>query len=427
MNEYSEATSALKMTIQKKKPMDVSLRGRPPIVHEICYGTLRHYFFYSNILGKLLNKPLKKKHFDLQLLLKAALYSLDHLNRPVHSSVNNCVIAAKYLGKVWAKELINAILREYIRNKEVLCQAVMNNSIESETNHPLWLAEAIKADWDNWENIIRANNAKGPMTLRVNKKKISRKAYQELLDEKGIKFNSGAFSTNAITLQEPRNVETIPGFREGLISVQDEAAQVAVELLNLRPHLRILDACAAPGGKTCHILESEPKVELTALDLNGERAKKITENLDRLSLNATVIISPLEKFESEYKFDRILVDAPCSATGVIRRHPDIKILRKEDDVDKLASQQKLLLQKAFELLGNEGELLYSTCSILKRENDLVVRNFIGNTPYAEINRIPDFWSDKLSSAVRTEMGIQFFPTEQNHDGFYYASISRKTI
>ena len=425
MNEYSISALVLQRVVKEGKSLDKCLEEKAPIVKQICFGSLRNYFIYSKLVEKLLKKPIKQKHSDLFNLLIAGLYSLDNLRKPAHACVNESVEASAALGKSWAKNLINAVLRNYLRHKDSLHKTVVQGSVEAETNHPEWLVSLLKSDWDNWRDLIDANNNKGPMTLRINQQRISRSEYQKMLEAAQIPSEKGALSDEALYLREARKVEMLPGFSEGLVSVQDEGAQAAVKFMNLVPGLTILDACAAPGGKTCHILETNPDSKLFSIDKNEERLTLLNDNLQRLSLSANVISSHLEDFRPKVKFERILLDAPCSATGVIRRHPDIKLLRKADDIGKLTAQQDLLLQHSFELLAEGGELLYSTCSVLKMENDLVVKRFISKNPDAEIKKIDQLSQIEKFKFTRTELGVQFFPAPEYYDGFYYASILRK--
>ncbi len=425
MNDFSISALVLRKVVDEGKSLDKCLEKKAPIVSQICFGSLRNYFLYSKIIEKLLKKPIKQKHSDLFSLLIAGLYSLDNLKKPVHACVNESVEAGAFLGKTWAKNLINAVLRNYLRNKESLKKTVAQESLEAQTNHPEWLLSLLKNDWNNWRDVVDANNRKGPMTLRINRQRISRLEYQKILLEAQIESEKGTLSDEALNISEARNVEMLPGFSEGLVSVQDEGAQAAVKFMNLGPDLTILDACAAPGGKTCHILETNPDSKLFSIDKSKERLALLNDNLKRLSLSANVISSRLEEFKPKEKFDRILLDAPCSATGVIRRHPDIKLLRKLDDIVKLTIEQSRLLQHSFELLVEGGELLYSTCSVLRMENDSVVKKFINKNPDAKIKEISQLSEIEEFRFTRTELGVQFFPTREYHDGFYYASILRK--
>jgi len=425
MNDYSISALVLKGVVREGKSLDKCLQEKQPIVSQICFGSLRNYFLYSKLIEKLVKKPINKKHSDLFNLLIAGLYSVDNLKKPVHACVNESVEASTFLGKSWAKNLINGVLRNYLRNRDFLNKTVAQASLEAETNHPEWLVSLLKKDWDNWRDIINANSKKGPMTLRINRQRISRLEYQKMLEAVRIKSEEGALSEEALYISEAKNVEMLPGFSEGLVSVQDEGAQVAVKFMNLVPGLRILDACAAPGGKTCHILETNPDSKVVSIDKSNERLALLNENLKRLSLRANVINSHLENFKTRQKFDRVLLDAPCSATGVIRRHPDIKLLRKANDIGKLRAQQDRLLQHSFDLLAEGGELLYVTCSVLKMENDSVVKKFISKNSDAEIKKINQLSKIEKFKFTRTELGVQFFPTAEHHDGFYYSSIVRK--
>ena len=230
-----------------------------------------------------------------------------------------------------------------------------------------------------------------------------------------------------MVLAKAMPVESLPGFKEGEVSVQDEAPQLTPGLMNLQPGLSVIDACAAPGGKTCHLLESEPGIKLTSIDRDRKRIHLITENLDRLSLQANVVTQSFEQYVTDDKFDRILVDAPCSATGIIRRHPDIKLLRSKSDVDQLASIQRGLLDKAFDLLAIGGELLYSTCSILRQENDKVIADFVKGDPSKQPLPLSHPGCREGATLIATEYGLQFLPTAQEHDGFYYAGIRKVAI
>ena len=425
MNDYSISALVLRDVVRGGRSLDKCLEKKAPIVSQICFGSLRNYFLYSKIIEKLLQKPINKKHSDLFNLLIAGLYSLDNLKKPSHACVNESVEASAFLGKSWAKNLINAVLRNYLRKKDSLIEAVSQASLEVETNHPEWLVALLKKDWDNWRDLINANNKKGPMTLRVNRQRIKRLDYQKMLEAAQIQSENGLFCEDALTLKEARDVETLPGFSDGLVSVQDEGAQIAVRFMNLLPGLKILDACAAPGGKTCHILETNPDSELFAVDKSQERLGLLHDNLKRLSLNAKVINSQLEDFGPMQKFDRILLDAPCSATGVIRRHPDIKLLRKPDDIGKLTMQQEKLIEHSFNLLAEGGELLYATCSVLRMENDSIVKKFISRNSDAGIKKIDLLDKVGKLNFARTKLGVQLFPTPEYHDGFYYSSILRK--
>lgn len=419
MSEYVQAVRVLTRLLTEHRHLDECLgTDSSPLVQQISYGACRYFFLYSELMDRLLDKPLPEKHTDLKLLIITGLYSIDHLHRPAHASVNQVVEAAIKLKKPWAKGMVNAVMRRYGREGAGPGQPV---SEQASLNHPVWLIEQLRQDWPTRPEIFRANNQQAPMTLRVNAARISRQDYMAQLAGEGIDAHEGRLCASAVTLEASLPVHEIPGFDEGMVSIQDEAPQLAAGLLNLFSGARILDACAAPGGKTCHILETADNVSLTALDRDAKRVGYIQENLDRLSLTAKIVCSSLETFETELPYDRILLDVPCSATGIIRRHPDIKLLRTGEDVDKLAGIQRGLLDKAFDLLGPGGELLYSTCSILRCENDQVIADFLERTPGARVNALAPLSSP---SALQTPHGLQLLPTMSAHDGFYYASISR---
>ncbi len=429
MNEYLEVVGVLDDVIHDGHHLDDRLKGLSPLVQQICYGAVRHYYYYSAVIDALVDKPIAPKNADVRLLILAGLYSMENLHRPAHASVNQVVDAAPKLGKGWAKGLVNALLRRYGRQQEEIGTRVRSSSREAATNHPDWLIEKITSDWPQYPEIFNNNNQQAPMTLRVNRRETSRADYLTRLENEGISARAGKLSAEAIILKNSIGVENLPGFDKGTCSIQDEAPQLAPFFMDLMPGQTVLDACAAPGGKTCHILESLDQLTLTAIDRDKKRIPLIAENLARLGLSASVVTTDLEHYSPEHGFDRVLLDAPCSATGIIRRHPDIKLLRTREDIAKLVSLQRVLIDKAFDLLNPGGELLYATCSILHEENDQTISTFLDRTPEA-INlpvvlpsTTPD--SDQSNYAVTTPFGLQLLPRADEHDGFYYARI-RKT-
>lgn len=426
MSEYLEVVNSLSRMLAEDRHLGDCLEKTSPIAQQICYGVTRNWFYYDGVIEVLLDKPLPEKHLDIWLIIMAGLYSMDHLNRPQHASVNHAVESVMKLGKPWAKGLVNAVLRRYGRETNTVKQLVMRKE-EARLNHPQWLIELITADWPNYPEIFENNNNQPPMTLRVNTQKITREQYLYKLANENIEARAGAFARSAVILGKAMPVEALPGFGDGEVSVQDEAPQLVPELMNLEPGLSVIDACAAPGGKTCHLLESEPAIKLTSIDRDRKRIHLITENLERLSLQANVVTQSFEQYISETEFDRILVDAPCSATGIIRRHPDIKLLRTKSDVDKLSSIQRGLLNKAFDLLTTGGELLYSTCSILCQENDGVIADFIEGDATKQLIQLNHPGCIEGATLIATEYGLQFLPTAQGHDGFYYAGIRKVAI
>jgi len=432
MQEYLSAISALINVTSKGKSLDVSFaKSDSPLSKQIAYGVLRHYYELSAITKLLLTKPLPKKHLDLEILLLAGIYSIDHLNRPSHTSVNAVVETPVKLKKKWAKGLVNGVLRQYIRKRESLREKLAPESL---CNHPIWLQKRISDAYPaHAERIYIANNSQAPMTLRVNALKVTPLDYQSLLGEAGIQSNLGEHSSSALILDEAVSVESLPNFEDGFASVQDQASQLIPNLLNLRPKLRVLDACAAPGGKTCHILETCSEVQLVALDIAETRLNLIKENLTRLNLECELEATDLRDYQSAEKFDRILLDAPCSASGIIRRHPDIKLLRRDEDIDKLALAQLELLVKAWSLLKEDGELVYSTCSILPTENEQVIDTFLRMEASARPINIDVKWGQTAGT------GRQLLPTSHSKskkeatnsatstDGFFFAKLMKKSI
>ena len=323
------------------------------------------------------------------------------------------------LNKPWAKGLINAVLRSALREQEHLTKLADDNE-GAHSAHPKWLLKRFKQDWpDDVDKIISANNQPGPFTLRVNLQKTSRDAYQAALEKRDIQVRACPYSAAGLQCSSAIEVEELPGFENGLVSVQDQAAQLAASLLNPQAGERILDACAAPGGKTAHLLETCPEIELTALDLSARRLEKVKSNLHRIGLSAKVLTGNATEPNSWWDhqlFDRILLDAPCSATGVIRRHPDIKLLRQREDISKLASTQAQMLSTLWPLLKTGGMLLYSTCSILAEENDQQIQQFIQNNENAREQIITADWGHKR------QHGRQILPGEEDMDGFFYTLI-----
>jgi len=429
VNEYSSALNALTKVVSKGKSLDVSfLSSDSPLAKQLSYGVLRHYYELDAIVNHLLSKPLAKKHHDLKLLLSLGIYSIDHLKRPSHASVNAAVETTKTLKKPWAKGLINGVLRQYIREQDIREKL---NSSEITSNHPKWLEERISNAYpDLASEIFRGNNTQAQMTLRVNTSKISLLEYQNLLQEADIKSSLGKYSPYAIILEQATSVENLPFFREGYVSVQDEASQLVAPLLQVKDNHRVLDACAAPGGKTCHILEINSelnqKIDLLAMDISQERLKLVEENLDRLGLSCNLEAADLMDLNPEQKFDRILLDAPCSATGIIRRHPDIKLLRRDEDIDKLASAQLELLAKAWSLLEEEGELVYTTCSILPTENENVISAFLATDASAQSIPIETSWGQAAGNGRQLLPNLSDDAPDNNlsTDGFFFAKLKK---
>lgn len=402
-----------------EKLNDVSERDRA-LLQQLSYGTLRQSPRLQAILRQLLDKPLRDKDRDVQGLLLCGLYQLDSTRVPDHAAVAATVDATRALKKHWAKGMTNAVLRRYLREREQLTQALDEAAAAS---HPAWLFQKILTQWPAAAAaIIDANNQQPPMTLRVNRGQASRDDYISSLKGHGIAAKAGCLSKHAIQLAVPIDVWDLPEFSAGRVSVQDEAAQMAALLLQAGAGERVLDACAAPGGKTCHILELQPELaELVAMDVDELRLQKVSENLQRLNLKATLITgdaaSPPAALQPA-SFDRILVDAPCSASGVIRRHPDVKLLRRESDIAPLANQQLCILRGLWPLLKTGGTLLYATCSILDEENSQVIQRFLTEEGDAALSDTEMAGSESVTS------GRQLLPSSGGTDGLFYAALQK---
>lgn len=395
-------------------------RNDQALLKELCFGTLRWYPQIQIILNHLVDKPLKPKELPLQSLMACGIYQLLYMRIAEHAVINETVAATKELNRQWAKGFVNGVLRTFQRQKQQLLQRYQEDPV-FHSAHPAWLVDALQASWpEAAEQIMTNNNQQAPMTLRVNNLCLSRDEYLERLAEAGIVARATQHSAQGIVLASPMDVSDLPGFEKGLVSVQDEAAQLAAPLLDLAAGQRVLDACCAPGGKTCHILESQPKLQqLVAIDMDKQRIKRSEDNLKRLNLSAQLItadVGDTAQWWDAVHFDRILLDAPCSASGVIRRHPDIKLLRKSADIDKLAGIQSYLLNKVWKTLANGGILVYATCSVLQRENDQVVKQFLADTKDASLLQIEANWGQA------TDFGRQLFPTVDGNDGFYYSRL-----
>jgi 16S rRNA (cytosine967-C5)-methyltransferase len=336
--------------------------------------------------------------------------------------VNETVAATKALKKDWAKGLVNAILRAFLRDSEALITQSLT-SLQGEYAHPRWLIERLRSAWPSqWVHILKENNLRPPMTLRVNTQRIDMEAFLTNLQQAGIEAVRGTLAPTSVYLTNPCPVENIPGLDHGLCSVQDEASQLVPSLLDLQDNMRVLDACAAPGGKTCHILESGFKFkELVALDNDSRRLERLQQNLDRLQLSATVSVGDAgatAQWWDGKAFDRILLDAPCSATGIIRRHPDIKLLRRDTDIPKLCLLQAQLLEALWPCLNSGGLLLYTTCSVLPDENSNIVHQFLETHGDAKLETIDGQWG------VECNLGKQLLPGADGNDGFYFARLRK---
>lgn len=387
------------------------------LIKEICFGVLRWRTKLEEILKGYLQKPIRNKDQDIQILLMVGCYQLLYLHVHEHVAIFETVAAAQALKKDWARGLVNGLLRHIQRDKAVLLTREFKGL--PQFSHPAWLLEKVKAVWPkDWQAILLANNEHPPLALRVQ----DRAGYLEQLKQQEILVTAHPLVPSAVLITEPKPITQLPGFFEGQIFAQDAAAQLAAYLLDLQPGQRVLDACAAPGGKTTHILQLEPKLaQVVAVDNSEKRILKVKENLARCRVQATLKIADAGNTGAWWdgqQFDRILLDAPCSATGVIRRHPDIKWLRRAEDIDPLVKIQQQLLQTLWPLLKPGGKLLYATCSILPEENQNNIKVFLDSQNDAKLEAMPESWGHNV------EYGRQIFPGEHSMDGFYYCVLSK---
>ncbi|WP_018694384.1 16S rRNA (cytosine(967)-C(5))-methyltransferase RsmB [Algicola sagamiensis] len=388
------------------------------LLQEISYGVIRYLPQMEYFSRQLMKKPLKGKQRSFQFLIYVGLYQLMHMRVAEHAAVAETVNATKVLKAPGLKGLVNAVLRSFQRQKDELIKALDDNEVLM-FNHPGWFIKVLKGAYpEGWQSILEQNQSRAPMWLRINQQAMSSEAFCAALDAAGIEFTTINEQPQTVCLKKPMDVTAIPGFEEGHFSVQDAAAQWAATFMDPKDNERILDACAAPGGKTCHLLESAKNLDVVALDQDPKRLERVQNNLERLSLGAELIaadVTELATWWDGQQFDRILLDAPCSATGVIRRHPDIKWLRRSEDIPQLADLQSNMLNALWQTLKPGGTLLYATCSIFPEENTMQIVKFLESTQDAVLQPIS---SDETSE----NPGWQILPGQQGMDGFYYARI-----
>ncbi|GAB6066710.1 16S rRNA (cytosine(967)-C(5))-methyltransferase RsmB [Methylothermus subterraneus] len=389
--------------------------------HAFCkalsFGTLRWYHRLEFLLRQLCVRPIKDP--KIHALALVGLHQLAFMAVKPHAAVAETVAAAK----PWARPLINALLRAYQRQRDALEKAA-EADYEASVSHSAWLRQRIEQAWPRQAAaVLAANLAHPPFAVRVNLARVSRAAYAQRLLAQGLKAQEVAAVDSALRLDRPVPVEELPGFAQGLVSVQDAAAQLAAPLLAVQPGQRVLDVCAAPGGKTLHILESCPELaEVVAVDVSQERLQGVRENLARAGVAGKARLICADARDPSWwdgrHFERILVDAPCTASGVVRRHPDIKLLRRESDVAALAARQREILSAVWPLLARGGRLLYVTCSLLPEENEAQIRAFLAEHPDARAVPIHAAWGQV------TGWGRQILPGEQDMDGFFYACLEK---
>ncbi len=432
MDTRALAAKTLHKVVNKSVPLDqalidtlqnISQHNERGFIQELCYGTMRWYPRLEFIVVSLLDKPLKQKDGDIMMLLFLGLYQLEFMRTPEHAAVSSTVNACESLKKPWAKNLINAILRRYLREKLKIQEAIHDDQC-AHYAHPEWLIDRFRKDWpEHWTGLLEKANQYPPFHLRVNLSLNSRDEYLQLLNDDNLKALPLPLVDSAIVLEPAISTEKLPGFNCGKVSVQDQGAQLAASLLCIAPGMRVLDACAAPGGKAAHICESQSEIkELVAIDKDDSRVALLESTRTRMVIDMTLVTADATKTESWWDgemFDRILIDAPCSATGVMRRHPDIKILRKAEQISPLLAVQKKLLSALWLLLREGGIMVYSSCSLFREENDCQIEKHLRNCNDAELVKFDADWG------IATDFGRQSLATTDDTDSFYYSVLKKK--
>ncbi|MCH9699599.1 MAG: 16S rRNA (cytosine(967)-C(5))-methyltransferase RsmB [Gammaproteobacteria bacterium] len=393
-------------------------------VKALSFGTLRFYHRLECHLDALLNKPIRNKDRIVKMLALIGLYQLSNTRVPSHAAVSETVNALSR--QSWAKGLLNAVLRNFQRRQAEL-ESLADRSLQTRTSHPQWLVQTIQQSWlDQADEVLKNNNRQAPMVIRVNRLQGQREDYLLKLEQTGITAHASNISLDGIVLDKPVDVTALPDFSEGAVYVQDTAAQLAAQLLSVEPGQRVADLCSAPGGKAIHVLERYPDLnQLVALDTDPQRTEMIRVNAQRCRVNPQikcVDATDLEQWWDGSQFDRVMLDVPCSGTGVIRRHPDIKLLRKPEDIDSLVQRQQDLLETAWSILAPGGVLLYSTCSLLNEENADQIKRFLSIHDNAELWPINLF--DGLRETDSTGPGLRIATGLHEMDGFYYARLKK---
>jgi 16S rRNA (cytosine967-C5)-methyltransferase len=399
-----------------------------PTVRSLCYGAVRGYYRHEAILGRLLSQPVASLDFLVRALLSVALFELEDGRSPDYAIVDAAVRSAKATDAARASGLVNAVLRRYLRERATIDAQIASNPV---TRHaaPIWLADLYRADWPvRWTQLLAAGDTQAPMWLRVNSQRSNAALYLERLQAAGLGARLEPRVPFALVLDQPCDVQDLPGFAQGDVSVQDLAAQCVAFPLDVRPGHRVLDACAAPGGKTALIAEREPALaRLLAVELDPKRLERVRENLRRCDLQAELLCADAtlpEAWAGGARFDRILIDAPCSALGVIRRHPDIRLRKGPAGIDKLPQLQLRLLRALWGLLEPGGRLVYVTCTLTRSENQNLLADFVRTTPGAIV--VPaERWDGWPGFGQPDEFGRQILPGEAGADGFYYAALERQ--
>ena len=390
----------------------------------LVLGTLRWQDRLEAIRAHLLNKPMKEKDEDVNQLILLGLYQILYMDTPEHAAVSETVSVTKSIKKPWAKALLNGVLRRFLREKEIIC-AEVDLKPAYKFSHPQWIVKQLRTAYpEHWQAMLQANNEQADLTLRVNPLQQNRDELLAKLADVDIDAAAHSNTPQAIVLRKSTDISTLPTYEEGGFSVQDPAAQQAARILKPQPGESILDACAAPGGKTSHLLEmSNNEAKVFALEKEPERLDRLAENLYRLDLDAEYAVGdasqPADWWNGEL-FDKILLDAPCSATGIIRRHPDIKWHRTLEDIEQLVETQNAILQALWSTLKPGGQLLYATCSVLPQENTLQMQHFIDSEPTANVIPIEASWGITFANPP----GRQILPGSDGMDGFFYCLLEK---
>ena len=408
------------MAVQRKnlQGSDYALAG------ELAYGSCRWHYRLQALLERLQRKPFKSGDADIQALVLIGLYQLMFTRIPEHAAVAETAGAARLLGKQWAVAVINGMLRRFQREQESML-ADVGKLPQACFSQPQWLIDSIRQSWPvQWQQVLEGLLLRPAFTLRVNLSRISLQQYASRLADAGVTSRPVQGVPSALILDNPMPVESLPGFVAGLVSVQDAGAQLAAWLLDPQPGMRILDACAAPGGKTGHLLEREPEIRITALDVDADRLQNVADNMIRLGYSSNLQQGDDRRPAGEWAepgYDQILLDVPCSATGVMRRHPDIRLLRRQGDISELAKRQKQIMDAVWPLLKPGGKMLYATCSVLEQENEHQVKAFASRHDDVKVHQL------EYAGAVACGHGLQVLPKDNSMDGFYYALLEKKEI